>query len=176
MRRIPELDALRGLAALAIVVYHLWVPQVTLLGTAVDLFFVLSGYLITSIILGQVDQPGFLGRFYARRALRIWPIYYLSLLALVALSPLLPGPSRLDGLPYYLTYTQRIPDYWFGDVPPFLHRVPAHLDPRDRGAVLPGLAAPDRPAGPEVGRPPGAWGSPRPPSSPGWRGSPPGSS
>jgi peptidoglycan/LPS O-acetylase OafA/YrhL len=120
MRRIPELDALRGLAALAIVVYHLWVPQVTLLGTAVDLFFVLSGYLITSIILGQVDRPGFLRTFYARRALRIWPIYYLSLLALVALSPFLPGPSRLDGLPYYLTYTQRIQDYWFGEVPPFL--------------------------------------------------------
>jgi peptidoglycan/LPS O-acetylase OafA/YrhL len=119
MRRVPELDALRGLAALAIVVHHLWLSGYGFVATAVDLFFVMSGYLITSIILTQLDRPQFLLMFYARRALRIWPIYYLSLLAFVAINPLLPHPAPLDGLPYYLTYTQRIENYWLGSEPPF---------------------------------------------------------
>jgi peptidoglycan/LPS O-acetylase OafA/YrhL len=119
MRRIIELDALRGLAAVAIVIYHLWIPHTGFLGTAVDLFFVLSGYLITSIILKQREHPRFLLTFYARRSLRIWPIYYLSLLALVAWDRVVAHPAPLDGLPYYLTYTQNIQHYWFGAEPPF---------------------------------------------------------
>jgi peptidoglycan/LPS O-acetylase OafA/YrhL len=119
MRRVGELDSLRGLAALAIVAYHLWFTNVALLGSAVDLFFVLSGYLITTIILTNQATEGFLITFYVRRSLRIWPIYYVSLLALVLLNPLLPAPARLDGLPYYLTYTQKLPHYWLGIEPPF---------------------------------------------------------
>jgi peptidoglycan/LPS O-acetylase OafA/YrhL len=120
MRRVTELDSIRGLAALAILFYHLWFVNVTLLGTAVDLFFVLSGYLITTIILDNQATDGFLVTFYVRRSLRIWPIYYLSLLALVALNPFLSAPARLDGLPYYLTYTQKLPHYWSGVEPPFI--------------------------------------------------------
>jgi peptidoglycan/LPS O-acetylase OafA/YrhL len=120
MRRIAELDALRGLAALAIVVYHLWLINYPMLGTAVDLFFVLSGYLITGILLRNSEQ-GFaaLGPFYARRALRIWPIYYLSLLAVVAVSLAWPSPP-LAGLPLYLTYTQKITLYWSSQEPSFI--------------------------------------------------------
>jgi peptidoglycan/LPS O-acetylase OafA/YrhL len=120
VRRIPEFDALRGLAALGIVVLHLWCPSFTPLSTGVNLFFVLSGYLITSIILKSLDDENFLTAFYGRRALRIWPIYYLALAALLAWRVVTPVPEPLDGLPYYLTYTQNFPSYWFGTPPPFL--------------------------------------------------------
>lgn len=118
MRRIPELDALRGLAAVTIVAYHLWFLRYGALGTAVDLFFVLSGYLITTIILGQLDRAGFLATFYARRSLRILPIYYLSLLSFLAVQLAVEHPPRLGAFPYFLTYTQFLPNYWFAVHPP----------------------------------------------------------
>lgn len=118
MKRIPELDALRGLAAIGIVAMHMAYPSVAydrLLYTGVislDLFFVLSGFLITTIILQNVERPGFLRVFYFRRGLRIWPIYYL----MVALGTLLvlvrPSMGHLSELPKYLTYTQHITLYW----------------------------------------------------------------
>jgi len=127
MRRIPELDAIRGLAALLIVLHHLRLlptfGEYSFGGYAVDLFFVLSGYLITAIILRNSRERGFLLNFYARRGLRIWPIYYLCLLALTLAAPVLAygGPhAHLEGLPYYLTYTQYIQLYW--------QRPPAKLD------------------------------------------------
>ena len=76
---------------------------------AVDLFFVLSGYLITSIIMRDGDSPGFLRTFYTRRGLRTWPIYYLIIAVVIALSPVLRRPAHWPGLPYLLTYTQGLP-------------------------------------------------------------------
>ena len=64
VQRVKELDSIRGLAALAIVIYHLWFPAVGIFGLAVDLFFVLSGYLITTIILDNNLTDGFLLSFY----------------------------------------------------------------------------------------------------------------
>ncbi len=119
MQRVRELDAVRGLAALAIVVYHFYAHWLPFGWAAVDLFFVLSGYLITSIILTHGDRPQFFRRFYVRRGLRIWPIYYLSLLALLAVGPFLPRPTEWGGLPYYLTYTQNLPRWWSGSAPEF---------------------------------------------------------
>jgi peptidoglycan/LPS O-acetylase OafA/YrhL len=112
MPRVPELDAVRGLASLMILVYHFYARRLPFGWAAVDLFFVLSGYLITTIILVNRDSPRFLLHFYIRRGLRIWPIYYLSLLLLLVIGPFLPRPSRLAGLPYYLTYTQYVEHYW----------------------------------------------------------------
>jgi peptidoglycan/LPS O-acetylase OafA/YrhL len=111
MRRIKELDSIRGLAALSIVFFHLRFQAISILGTPVDLFFVLSGYLITTIILTNSLNDNFLLSFYARRALRIWPIYYLTLLALVVIYPFLPPCGNLHDLPYYLTFTQELPRY-----------------------------------------------------------------
>jgi peptidoglycan/LPS O-acetylase OafA/YrhL len=119
MRRICELDSLRGLAALAIVIYHFKTSWLPFGWGAVDLFFVLSGYLITTIILTNGRAEGFLTSFYVRRGLRIWPIYYLSLLALVVLGPLLPRPNNYAGFLNYLTYTQYTPHYWGGTVEDF---------------------------------------------------------
>jgi peptidoglycan/LPS O-acetylase OafA/YrhL len=103
--RVPELDALRALAALAVLGFHLW-PEAFHEGWAgVDLFFVLSGYLITDIILQYGGNRSFLVSFYARRCLRIWPIYYLTLLAVVASYPWMPAGFTLEGLPSALTFT-----------------------------------------------------------------------
>jgi peptidoglycan/LPS O-acetylase OafA/YrhL len=116
---VPELDSLRGLAALAIVVFHAKPSRLPYGWSAVDLFFVLSGYLITGIILRNGDSPGFLARFYARRGLRVWPVYFLTLFAAAAAGPWLPRPNVWRGLPYILTFTQGVPLHWGGDAPVF---------------------------------------------------------
>ena len=86
--RAPQLDALRGIAALLVVLHH-W----TALGTigigniGVQLFFVLSGFLITGILLdqrerhlaGATDLREVLVSFLERRAARIWPVFFLTL-------------------------------------------------------------------------------------------------
>jgi peptidoglycan/LPS O-acetylase OafA/YrhL len=98
---IPELQGLRGLAVLSVVFYHChprlegtWVHYASLWGWAgVNLFFVLSGFLITSILLEAREKPHYFRNFYGRRALRIWPVYVL-LLALVYLeAPWFIGPT-----------------------------------------------------------------------------------
>jgi peptidoglycan/LPS O-acetylase OafA/YrhL len=84
---IPELQGLRGVAVLAVVVYHshthlegTWIHYASLWGWAgVNLFFVLSGFLITSILIEARGKPHYFRNFYARRALRIWPVYVLLL-------------------------------------------------------------------------------------------------
>lgn len=119
MRRVVELDSLRGLAALSIVVYHLWFPTCFFGWTRVDLFFVLSGFLVTSVILKKSGAGGFLAAFFVRRCLRIWPLYYLGLLALVAINPLLSRPAPMDGVWQYLTLTQNLERLWGSDRTPF---------------------------------------------------------
>ena len=115
MRRVSEFDALRGLAALGVLLFHLqdrfgtW----THFGfTGVHLFLILSGYLITGIILRHIDSPGFFRAFYARRILRIWPIYYLTIGFLVIFQRYhYFNPPSLSGLPYYLSFTQFLWSY-----------------------------------------------------------------
>ncbi len=120
MPRVAELDALRAFAAVVILFFHLDARGYFPGWSGVDLFFVLSGYLITSILLRNSGGPGFLPRFYARRTLRIWPTYYLVLLGLVALNPFLASPASWKGLPYALTFTQNVPLYR-GKLPPEAH-------------------------------------------------------
>ncbi len=73
MRRVSEFDALRGLVALGVLLFHLRADEGwTHFGmTGVHLFLVLSGFLITKIAIGHVDSPNFFRAFYARRVLRI---------------------------------------------------------------------------------------------------------
>jgi len=112
MRRISELDSLRGLAAIAVVLFHLRFAGYPILSSSVDLFFVLSGYLITRIILEESGRPGFFRVFYTRRVLRIFPVYYLALALVVLTNRWRYAPEPLEGLWRYLTYTQFLEGYW----------------------------------------------------------------
>lgn len=78
---IPALDGLRGIAILFVVLYHNFgfIKQTSFGWLGVDLFFVLSGYLITSILLKTVGEPGYLKNFFMKRVLRIFPLYFLCL-------------------------------------------------------------------------------------------------
>jgi peptidoglycan/LPS O-acetylase OafA/YrhL len=117
--RVPELDALRALAAGVVLLFHINPVPFFFGWTGVDLFFVLSGYLITTIIIEHQRSPRFYFSFYARRSLRIWPIYYLALAGLVLTNPYLPKPEPMDGLVYYATYTQNVTWYRHKPMPPF---------------------------------------------------------
>ena len=84
---IPAFDGLRGIAILAVLLYHshtrlegTFLEKWVIWGwTGVSLFFVLSGFLITGIILDARPGPGFYKHFFLRRSLRIWPAYWLLL-------------------------------------------------------------------------------------------------
>jgi peptidoglycan/LPS O-acetylase OafA/YrhL len=119
MRRVTELDAIRGLAALGVMIYHLDPPAFLFKGVRVDLFLILSGYLVTSIILHKGQVSNFYLVFQMRRILRLWPLYYLTLAALVAVNTFLVESTAIDALPNYLTFTQNIQRYWSDSSPPF---------------------------------------------------------
>lgn len=113
--RIRELDGLRGAAAILVVVAHYFgepphgLAALTWGWLAVDVFFVLSGYLIGSIILEQGHETGFITRFYLRRAARIAPAYGIAIAASFGMAWLLrerPWCDHLLPAINYLTFTQ----------------------------------------------------------------------
>jgi peptidoglycan/LPS O-acetylase OafA/YrhL len=89
-RRIPELDGLRGVAILLVLFFHYFASSpllpryVSAFGrlswSGVDLFFVLSGFLLGGILLDAKTSPQYFKTFYARRAYRILPVYGLTLI------------------------------------------------------------------------------------------------
>lgn len=100
---LPALDGLRGIAILLVLLLHateglnrVHALSPTLLATTrvgftgVDLFFVLSGFLITGILLDARGSDGYFKVFYARRILRIFPLYYAYLAIVFLVLPLLP--------------------------------------------------------------------------------------
>src|SRR5258708_36888393 len=91
---IPQFDGLRGLAILLVLIGHSGfleaLPHAGMLEYTrfgVDLFFVLSGFLITGILLDSKGTQHYFRNFYARRALRIWPLYYLVLFVAFVVAP-----------------------------------------------------------------------------------------
>jgi peptidoglycan/LPS O-acetylase OafA/YrhL len=85
----PALDGLRGLAILLVVAHHnfRFTSYFSFGWLGVDLFFVLSGFLITDILLRALDKPHFLRNFYVRRVLRIFPLFYLALIICLLILP-----------------------------------------------------------------------------------------
>jgi len=92
-----EIDGLRALAVLPVVLFHAGVGGFSGGFVGVDIFFVISGYLITSLILAELDTGRFsLRHFYERRARRILPALYTVMLVCLALAWLLLLPADLD--------------------------------------------------------------------------------
>lgn len=133
--RDPRLDGLRGLAIALVMLYHttqygfardplaqalVAVPAVGWAG--VDLFFVLSGFLITGLLLRAKGGAGYYRTFFARRALRILPLYWAVLLFFLVLAPRLPlfagvdfwypGATREPG--WFWLFLSNVPIAWEG--------------------------------------------------------------
>lgn len=129
--RIPALDGVRGLAIALVMAYHfvfissLWDSSPggdrvlwRIFGagwSGVDLFFVLSGFLITGVLYDAKLAAGrYFRPFYARRILRIFPLYYLVLLLLIVGLPVVESQAKdaaeaiRNGLPWYGTYTTNV--------------------------------------------------------------------
>lgn len=134
---VPALDGVRGLALLAVMVHHLsdFLPSGGVISNAVktalhtgwwgvDLFFVLSGFLITGILLDTKESANYFSSFYARRALRIFPLYYSVLTAIVLLAAVTRGPHHVLPLPhdriFYFFYLNNwwilLRDSWRGNI------------------------------------------------------------
>ena len=106
--RIREIDGIRAFAVMAVVATHYlnWIPysgaQFGWLG--VDLFFVLSGFLITSILLELKHKDCYFRTFYARRAFRIFPPYFfvLAIYLITSLATHQLGPESVDEVRFLL--------------------------------------------------------------------------
>ena len=126
-RHLPALDGVRGLAILMVMASHLFPGTPHNLGerllldifefgaSGVDLFFVLSGFLITGILFDSREDPFFFRNFYARRALRIFPLYYgvLAVFALLGVAKHQASGGELASLALYLQNTRLLaPPIW----------------------------------------------------------------
>ena len=123
MGRVKELDGLRAIAILSVVAWHYlgagdgpssapW--RIFIVGrTGVDLFFVLSGYLITGILLANRGSFNYFAAFYGRRSFRILPIYF-GMVAIYLVGRQLGGsaPVLFDGpLPWW-SYLVGLQNFW----------------------------------------------------------------
>lgn len=121
-QHLPSLDGLRGIAILMVLWFHTFLygapitngliaklASVASVGqTGVDLFFVLSGFLITRILLASKNKSNFFINFYARRLLRIFPLYYGFLIIYFLVLPIWDG-ERLDATQWWFwTYLQNV--------------------------------------------------------------------
>lgn len=122
--RIKELDGLRGVAVVLVMALHLFkraayftehpvletFTTITTVGwVGVDIFFALSGFLITSILLRSKTEEHYFKNFYVRRALRILPLYYVAILFVLLFAPKVEPEftSQLNtALPIMLLYQQ----------------------------------------------------------------------
>lgn len=95
----PDIDGLRAIAVLSVVLHHARVPGFSGGYVGVDIFFVISGYLISRIIFSELDRGVFtFAGFYERRARRILPALMVVLLASLAFGAIFYLPSSFSGL------------------------------------------------------------------------------
>ncbi|HWF44150.1 MAG TPA: acyltransferase [Candidatus Kapabacteria bacterium] len=132
-RHYPALDGLRGVAALMILWHH-FLQLMPLHGrvlssstqvfgftwVGVDLFFVISGFLITGILADSKSGKNYFRKFYGRRVLRIFPLYYGLLIVVFFILPLFGGATDVGSSSkvFFWTYTSNLyfqGHGWFGD-------------------------------------------------------------
>lgn len=116
---IPQFDGLRGVAVLMVLITHSGflelLPHAGMLKYAgysvLDSYFVLSGFLITGILLDSKGSEHYFRNFYARRAVRIWPLYYLVLFLVFVVEPLfvpVMRPTVASTWPAFAFYVQNL--------------------------------------------------------------------
>src|SRR4051812_38925358 len=122
MEKIKEIDGLRAIAILLVLVWHYLgasdgpqsLPWRSFIfgRSGVDLFFVLSGYLITSILLNNRASPNYFSAFYGRRAFRILPIYGVMLLIFFTGNCFGVGRVFFDGALPWWSYALGVQNIW----------------------------------------------------------------
>jgi peptidoglycan/LPS O-acetylase OafA/YrhL len=94
----PDIDGLRAIAVAGVLCCHYSIPHLAGGFAGVDVFFVISGYLITQLILSEINADAFSFRtFYIRRARRLFPALYFTLLASLIAATVLFSPERMQG-------------------------------------------------------------------------------
>jgi peptidoglycan/LPS O-acetylase OafA/YrhL len=147
MQYRPEVDGLRAIAIVPVILFHAGLAGFSGGYVGVDVFFVISGYLITTLILEEADHRrfGFLN-FYERRIRRIAPTLGLVLVACIPFAWLWMLPEELAEFGKTRGFHVRVPVQlrFLGAVRLFrlggrTQTFAAHLEPVGRGAVLPAL-------------------------------------
>lgn len=115
--RVAALDGVRGVAILLTLVFHSFDASQSLAPVGergVDLFFVLSGFLITGILVDTRPQSGYFRNFYVRRAVRILPLYYLFVALMLFVAPRIAEalPDRLGGVEDLRSLGEGPPGVW----------------------------------------------------------------
>ena len=134
---LAELDGLRGVAIFLVILHHFWPavgplvswkPVIHLGWMGVDLFFVISGFLITGILLDTRGEPGYFRNYFARRALRVFPLYYLLVITAFVVIPWVQAGTFWDtefvqesGSPlWYLLYLGNVREAITGVEPAYI--------------------------------------------------------
>lgn len=134
LRIIKPLDGLRAIAIAMVLVWHYVTNAIdpalfgggarvlqmvtSMTWSGVDLFFVLSGFLIGRILIAHRDSAHYFSAFYIRRCLRIFPAYYLvlGLIAMLGMSPLAAQlPWLMDDLKPAWSYAAYLQNFFMGD-------------------------------------------------------------
>lgn len=132
LTRIKELDGLRGVAVILVMAGHIFrranefthhptlyfISSVASVGyVGVDIFFVLSGFLITSILINTRENQHYFKNFYMRRVLRIFPLYYAVMLIVFMLIIPIKSPEFVSKIPQLLPYQLLYLQNWVSFIP-----------------------------------------------------------
>ena len=129
--RITGLDELRGIAILSVLIAHFFhlrsafsqLRNFNLGGIGVDLFFVISGFLISKILISSRGEPKYFRKFYVRRIFRIVPLFLVVLIAAVLVQVI--QQKYLRSLPFYLIFSQNL----LAEMPPIGDLLPENYRP-----------------------------------------------
>lgn len=114
MKYSSGLDGLRGVSVVFVILYHYGYLRFGWIG--VQMFFVLSGYLITNILLEDKKSDHYFYNFYAKRILRIFPLYFFYIMLLTILFVVMRQPDDyVNNIKWLATFTYNIKRMFFGE-------------------------------------------------------------